>query len=159
VRREETGLRHCRCCSASSLTPREKGLFKNAGCCSEKMASPDFIPLGHKGLRPEISFFSEQVALIQRGGPTTNDGKTGAPGRHPVFFDPPARGPCPPLGPEPALAPTACGYAPCEPRFSKAGGPLAKKTKMLFASPRQAATCDRNIYFSCKKLSIGRGIE
>ena len=66
MRREETGLRHCRCCSASSLTPREKGLFKNAGCCSEKMASPDFIPLGHKDLRPPFSFFSEQVALLQR---------------------------------------------------------------------------------------------
>ena len=36
------------------------------GSCSEKIASPDFIPLPHKGLRSAFSFFSEQVALIQR---------------------------------------------------------------------------------------------
>jgi hypothetical protein len=40
-----------------------------AGCRSEKTLPPDCIPLNHKDLRSEISFFSEQVALIQRAGP------------------------------------------------------------------------------------------
>ena len=34
------------------------------GCCSEKTALPDFIPLSRKGLGPDFSFFAAQVAFL-----------------------------------------------------------------------------------------------
>ena len=36
------------------------------GCRSEKTLPPDFIPLNRNDLRSEFSFFTEQVALVQR---------------------------------------------------------------------------------------------